>query len=232
MAKSKQTSTVVDGVDTHKYLHVAAAVDNNDQVLGTQSFATTRQGYKLMLIWTRSFGDLQRIGVECTGSYGSGLLRYMQVTGVDILEVTALDKLDRTRCAKNDDFDAQSAAQAAFAERRTVTPRSRDGMVESSHALKFCRKTAVQARRIALQIIQATIVCTPDHLRDRLRNMTRIQLIRTLAAWLPDLTGYRDVEEAYRIAFKSLARRYLELHDEVADLDDMIKQSSHTLFQI
>jgi len=46
-----------------------------------------------------------------------------------------------------------------------------------------------------------------------------MKLIRTLAAWRPDLTGYRDVEEAYKIALKSLARRYLELHDEVADLD-------------
>ena len=53
--------------------------------------------------------------------------------------------------------------------------------------------------------------------------MTRMKLIRTLSAWRPDLTGYRDVEEAYKIALKSLARRYLELHDEVADLDDMIE---------
>jgi hypothetical protein len=30
------------------------------------------------------------------------------------------------------------------------------------------------------------------------------------------------VESAYRISFKSLARRYLELHDEIADLDAMI----------
>jgi transposase InsO family protein len=36
------------------------------------------------------------------------------------------------------------------------------------------------------------------------------------------LTAYRDVEAAYRITFKSLARRYLELHDEIADLDIMI----------
>ncbi len=34
----------------------------------------------------------------------------------------------------------------------------------------------------------------------------------------PDPTGYRDVEAAYRISLKSLARRYLELHDEIADL--------------
>jgi transposase len=223
MAKPTQTSPIIGGVDTHKDLHVAAVVDHNDQVLGTQSFATTRQGYKLMLAWMRSFGDLQRIGVECTGSYGAGLLRYMQTVGVDVLEVTAPDKQDRRRRGKNDDFDAESAAHAAFAERRTVTPRSRDGMVESLRVLKVCRKTAVQARRIALQIIQTTIVCAPDRLRDSLRKMTRMQLIRTLAAWRPDLTAYRDVEEAYRIAFKSLARRYLELHDEVADLDTMIK---------
>lgn len=51
----------------------------------------------------------------------------------------------------------------------------------------------------------------------------RLTLIRTLAALRPDLTAYREVEEAYRISLNSLARRYLELHDEIADLDDMIE---------
>jgi transposase len=36
------------------------------------------------------------------------------------------------------------------------------------------------------------------------------------------VTGYRSVVSAYRIAFKSLARRFVELHDEIADLDVMI----------
>ena len=80
-------------------------------------------------------------------------------------------------------------------------------MVESLRVLKVCRKAAVHAWQIALQIIQTTIVCAPDRLRDLLRNMTRMKLIRTLASWRPDLTGYRDVEEAYKIALKSLARR-------------------------
>lgn len=52
--------------------------------------------------------------------------------------------------------------------------------------------------------------------------MTRMQLVRLLAAWRPDLTAYREVEAAYRITLKSLGRRYLELHDEIADLDVMI----------
>ena len=157
-----------------------------------------------------------------TGSYGAGLLRFVQQAGIEVLEVTAPDKHDRRRRGKNDDLDAQNAAHAAFAGKRTVTPRSRDGMVESLRVLKACRKTAVAARRVALQMIHNTIVCAPDGLRDTLRAMTRMQLVRTLAAWRPDLTAYRDVESAYRIGLKSLARRYLELHDEIADLDAMI----------
>ncbi|CDI12117.1 protein of unknown function (plasmid) [Agrobacterium pusense] len=49
-----------------------------------------------------------------------------------------------------------------------------------------------------------------------------MQLVRLLAAWRPDLTAYHDVEATYRIPLKSLGRRYLELHDEIADLDMMI----------
>src|SRR6476619_6792951 len=209
------------GVDTHKDLHVAAVVDELDRVLESRCFATTRHGYKQMLTWMRSFGQLRRVGVEATGTYGAGLLRSMQNAGVEVLEVTAPDKPDRRRRGKNDDLDAQNAAHAAFAGKRTVTPRSRDGMIEALRVLSACRKTAVAARRIALQMIQNTVVCAPDSLREVLRSMTRMQLVRTLAAWRPDLTRYRDVESAYRISLKSLARRYLELHDEIADLDEI-----------
>ncbi len=213
---------VVGGVDTHKDLHVAAVVDERDRVLASRCFPTTRHGYKQMLAWMRSFGSLQRVGVEATGTYGVGLLRYLQQAGIEVLEVTTPDTHDRRKRGKNDDLDAQNAAHAAFAGRRTVTPKSRDGMIEALRVLKACRKTAVAARRVALQMIHNTIVCAPDELREALRNLTRMQLIRTLAAWRPDLTDYRNVVSAYRITLKSLGRRYLELHDEIADLDAMI----------
>lgn len=220
--RSQKAAHVVGGVDTHKDLHVAAVVDEQDDVLGTHCFATTRQGYRQLLHWMRSFGNLQRVGVESTGTYGAGLLRHLQAAGVDVLEVTVPDKQDRRRRAKDDDRDAQNAAHAAFARKRVVTPKTRDGMIESLRVLKACRKTAVAARRIALQMIQNTIVCAPDELRDGLRDLTRMQLIRTLAAWRPDLSDFRTVSSAYRITLRSLGRRYLELHDEIADLDAMI----------
>ncbi|MCX8004075.1 MAG: IS110 family transposase [Burkholderiaceae bacterium] len=213
---------VVGGVDTHKDLHVAAVVDDQDSVRATRCFAATRQGYRQLLQWMRSFGELQRVGVESTGTYGAGLLRHLQAAGVDVLEVTAPDRQDRRRRGKDDDLDAQNAAHAAFAGKRVVTPKTRDGMIESLRVLKACRKTAVAARRVALQMIHNTIVCAPEDLRDSLRTLTRMQLIRTLAAWRPDLSEYRQVVSAYRITLKSLGRRYLELHDEISDLDAMI----------
>jgi len=220
--QNTNTNWITGGVDTHKDLHVAAVVDDKDRLLASESFPTTRQGYGQMLAWMRSFGEVRRVGVEATGTYGAGLLRYLQKPGVEVLEVTAPDRSDRRKRGKSDHLDAEAAAHAAFAGIRTVTPKTRDGMIEALRVLRACRKTAVQARRIALQTIGNTIVSAPDALRDSLRRMTRMQLIRTLVAWRPDMSGYRNMDTAYRIVLKSLARRYLELHDEIADLDVMI----------
>jgi transposase len=66
---------VTGGVDTHLDVHVAAALDPLDGVLGTERFETNSAGYKALLNWLESFGDVTKIGIEGTGSYGSGLTR-------------------------------------------------------------------------------------------------------------------------------------------------------------
>jgi transposase len=96
--------SVIGGVDTHKDLHVAAVVDEHERVLGSRCFPTTRHGYKQMLTWMRSFGSIQRVGVEATGTYGAGLLRYLQLAGIAVLEVTTPDTHDRRKRGKNDDL--------------------------------------------------------------------------------------------------------------------------------
>ena len=63
-----------------------------------------------MLTWMRSFGAIERVGIECTGTYGAGLLRYLQAAGITVLEVTAPDKVDRRRRGKDDTLDAINAA--------------------------------------------------------------------------------------------------------------------------
>jgi transposase len=52
--------------------------------------------------------------------------------------------------------------------------------------------------------------------------MTRMQLLRTCAAWRPDTDAFRDPVTATRIAIKSLCQRILDLHDEIALFDAQI----------
>jgi len=99
---------------------------------------------------------------------------------LEVLKVTAPDRMERRKRGKSDTIDAECAAHAAFSGIRTVTPKTRNGMIESLRVLKACRKTAISARRVALQIIHSNIISAPDELREQLRNMTRMQLIRTL----------------------------------------------------
>jgi transposase len=64
---------VIGGVDTHKDLHVAAVIDAVGRSLASQRFPATRHGYRSLLSWLRSHGELEAVGVEGTGSWGAGL---------------------------------------------------------------------------------------------------------------------------------------------------------------
>src|SRR3954453_12773572 len=137
-------------------------------------------GNGALLAWIGEFGQLTRIRVEGTGSYGAGLTRHLAKAGVTILEVDRPDRSDRRRRGKDDDLDAVNAARAALHNRRTAIPKSKDGAVEALRVLRTARAQAVRERRNALQLLRMTIVVAPDEVRDQVRNLTRMQLIRVV----------------------------------------------------
>jgi transposase len=47
---------VVIGVDTHKYVHVAVALDEFGGVLDAQRFAADRAGYAQLIDWAAGLG--------------------------------------------------------------------------------------------------------------------------------------------------------------------------------
>lgn len=214
---------VAGGVDTHQDQHVGAVMDRDGSVLGTEFFPTTRHGYLALIAWMKSFGVVVRVGVECTGSYGAGLTRYLALAGIPVLEVTRPDKSLRRAKGKDDTLDAISAAQAALTGQRVQIAKDRNGQVEALRVLRTTRKTAVKCKRATLQQLHNTIVAAPDAIREQCRNETRMHLLRALAASRPDRVAFRDPSIATRIALKSLARRVLELNDEIADLNLLIE---------
>ena len=92
---------VTGGVDTHLDVHVAAALSPVGGVLGTAEFPTTAAGYRQLLAWMRSFGELDRVGVEGTGTYGVSLARHLRDEQVTVIEVMRPNRQVRRRYGKS-----------------------------------------------------------------------------------------------------------------------------------
>ena len=75
----------------------------------------------------------------------------------------------------------------------------------------------------ALQLLRNHAISAPDEVRDTVRSLTRMQMLRTVAAWRPGFDDYDHPATATRIAMRSLARRILDLNDEIAELDQLIE---------
>ena len=131
-------------MDTHADVHVAAVVDQVGRVLGTRAFAADAAGYAAALVWMRVHGELAKVGVEGTGSYGAGLARYLAARGVEVAEVIRPNRQARRQRGKSDAADAVAAALAALSGEASGMPKSRDGAAESIRALKVARAGAVK----------------------------------------------------------------------------------------
>jgi transposase len=213
---------VFGGIDTHKDLHVAALIDGAGMVLGTAEFPTTCAGYRQLLGWLHTAGPVARVGVEGTGSYGAGICRCLTAAAVAVVEVNRPDRSQRRRRGKSDVLDAVAAAEAARSGNRIAVPKSRDGQVEALRVLRLARASAVKARTKAWLLLQQLLVTAPNQLRDQLRGLPRMELIRRCAAWRPDSHDAADPAVASRIAIKQLARRYLQLDAEISDSDVLL----------
>nr|WP_226363234.1 transposase [Pseudonocardia sp. ICBG1142] len=56
--------SVIGGVDTHKHTHYAAVLDGLGRLLGHEEFPATDRGYRKLLAWMASHGQISAIGVE------------------------------------------------------------------------------------------------------------------------------------------------------------------------
>jgi hypothetical protein len=136
---------ITGGVDTHRDVHVAAALDPLGGLLGSESFATAPAGYKVLLSWLESFGDVTKIGVE--GKHG--LLWF----GTLALPTPGGSDRHRSRPAQSRGAPPQRqvrpsrrrrSGRAALSGRAIGHPKSRDGAVEAIRVLMVAKRSARQ----------------------------------------------------------------------------------------
>ncbi|WP_201296751.1 MULTISPECIES: IS110 family transposase [unclassified Nocardiopsis] len=211
---------VVIGVDTHKHVHVAAAMDTIGGILDTLTIPTDTGGFQQLSDWAASFGQILAFGVEGTGSYGATLASFLRRSGHKVVEAGRPDRRLRRMNGKSDTLDAENAARAVLAGFATATPKSADGEAEMIRRLKIAHDQAVEQRTSAMITMKAMLVHAPDTLRRETSGKTHVALARHLVGLRP--RGLHDPEDALRHALRTLAKRWQYLNSEAKELTEMI----------
>jgi transposase len=211
---------ITGGVDTHLDIHVAAALDELGTMLGTSSFPATARGYRQLLRWLCSFGDVVLVGVEGTGSYGAGLTRHLHAEAVAVVEVDRPNRQRRRRRGKSDVTDAIAAARAAQSGDATGEAKTRDGNVESMRVLRLVKLSARRSKTMAVNQMRSIVATGPEELRDQLRDLSAKMLVRRAAALRPTGTGNLA---ATKTALRQLARRAQGFDAEIIEINAQLE---------
>jgi transposase len=209
----------VIGVDTHRDQHtLAVVVAPTGAVLAQTLVGATGRGYAQALRFAESHaGGARAWAIEGAGHYGAGLTRYLVDRGETVLEVGRHARTERRLRGKDDPLDAIRAARTGLAAETLTLPRAGQRQ-EALRVLLLSRRSAVDARRVALVQLRSMIVTAPEQLRDELRRLPVTKLIQRCSHFRR--SGSRAPDElAIVLALRSLARRIEAATAEADELE-------------
>lgn len=222
IASTATERKLVIGVDTHKHLHVAVALDELGARLGELTISADTAGYAALAAWAERLGRPRVFGIEGTGSYGVGLTSFLRRRGHTIAEVNRGDRRGRRANGKSDTLDAEAAARTVLAGEARAIPKSADGTCEMIRQVKIARDTAVKARTQALITLKCIIVNAPPELREQLAELADKKLIARCAALRPG--AIESTTASAKHTLRTLARRWLTLNAEIREHDRVLEQ--------
>lgn len=204
------------GVDTHLTTHAAAVIDRTGSLLGQFEDTTDPAGLGRLIDSARRAGPGERLwAIEQTGSYGAGLTALLVALGEAVVEIDRPARPARRR-GKNDGLDAVRAAREVLSRTHLASPRAR-GRREALRVLLSTRRAAVGARSAAICQLKALVVTAPSALRESLRGLARMELVRTCSR-LHLMQRHDEERRAAVMALRATARRIERLSEEVAEL--------------
>ena len=102
------------GVDAHKRVHVALALDEFGRETSTWKGTNSKRGWDSFQSWLERLGEERRVGVEGAWGYGRGLAQHLVTAGEVVYEVnarwTAAGRRSARESDKTDRLDAYAVA--------------------------------------------------------------------------------------------------------------------------
>lgn len=156
------------GVDAHKRVHAAVAVDAAGRELGRWRGPNTAAGWEELAEWAAALGGACRWGIEGAWNYGRRLAQHLVEAGATVYEVnarwTAAGRRQGRRAGKSDALDALAVARCVCREAPGLPPVAADDETAVLDLLATQRQDAVaEATRLRCQLHQLLALLDPEY---------------------------------------------------------------------
>ncbi len=215
---------VTIGVDAHKSVHQALALDDTGTVLGSWRGATTADHWQQLLAWAVTFPGPRQWGIEGAWNYGRGVAQFLVAQGETIFEVnprwTAQGRRRARKAGKSDRLDAHAVAKLVRDEGATL-PRvaAEDETVILDLLVTEREGVLAEAIRLRNQLHQLLLQVDPDY-KAHLPSLTSAAGVRAVTGYTIATTTPLHRQRA--AAIRRLGQRLALAVEQAARLEQEI----------
>lgn len=223
---------VTIGVDAHKRIHVALAVDDAGHELGQWRGGNTPKGWLALQEWAVSLGAPRQWGVEGAWSYGRGLAQQLVEAEETVYEInprwTALRRRGARKPGKSDRLDAQAVALFVRQEAPDLPCVLQDDETAVLNLLATEREAALnEATRLQNQLHALLLQLDPEY-RLRLPVLDSAVALRRLEDYTADDGRPLQVQRAATV--RRLGQRLRLALAHIREVTDQIKRLAEACF--
>jgi len=213
------------GVDAHKRVHVALALDEAGRELGQWRGPNSTAGWQALGQWVLAFGGDRQWGIEGAWGYGRNLAQHLVASGEAVYEVnarwTAAGRRGARKPGKTDRLDARAVALLVRQEASTlprVHPEDDTAILDLLTSER--EATLAEATRLRNQIHALLTQTDPDN-RRHLPTLKSRAALDVLEAYDPSVDNPLQVQRA--AAVRRLAARLRLALLQIEELAGQIK---------
>jgi transposase len=224
---------VTIGVDAHKAVHQALALDDTGTVLGTWRGANTPEHWQQLLEWAATLPGPRQWGIEGAWNYGRGLAQFLVAQGERVFEVnprwTAEGRRRARKSGKNDRLDAHAVAKLVRDEGPTLPRVAAEDATAVLDLLVTEREAALaEATRLRNQIHQLLLQVDPAY-KSHLPSLTSKAGLHAVAHYT---LGTTNRLQQHRVgAIRRLAQRLQLVLAQAAGLEQEVASLAAAQYQ-
>ena len=213
------------GVDAHKKIHVALALDEFGRETNHWHGANSKSGWDSFQSWYVGLGDERRVGIEGAWGYGRGLAQRLVTAGEAVYEVnarwTAAGRRSARKSDKTDRLDAHAVALYLHREGDLLPRLACEDETAVLDLLATEREAAVgESTRLRNQIHALLLQLDPEYQRT-LPAMKSQSGLAILLSY--ETASEQPIDRARVAAVQRLAQRLALTLSQVNELSEQLR---------